>query len=449
MTDLDQLLATVEDARDEIVDLHQQLVRLPTVNTGARANTGNETLACDLLRKKLEPERIMFEVHESAPGRGNLIARLGPAGARRLLFMSHTDVVPVEDESLWEHPPFSGALDRGRIYGRGADDDKADVAAFCMAMVLLRRSGTQLNNELVWLAAADEESGGRWGAGWLAANYASLVKADYAINEGGGVHVHSPAGLLYPVALGEKGRLEARVTKQGRSGHASVPWRSDNPVPLLAEAVQRIAAYEAEIDVSHPYFREVLAAMGVKQAPTAENIDRIADSLTDKALGSYLKAASRMTVTPTMLQAGVKSNSIPDRASVVCDVRALPGQDDRFVQSELEHLLAGLGVQVDVNYTAVSNASPADSPFMGTIRSALGHALGHNAFKLVPSVTVGFTDSRFLRPLGTEVYGFSPHHPDAETIRSGVHGNNEFIEVDSLVLRTRNAVALAYLTLNV
>src|SRR5947207_15921353 len=107
MTDLDQLLATVEDARDEIVDLHQQLVRLPTVNTGARADTGNETLACDLLRKKLEPERIMFEVHESAPGRGNLIAHLGRAGARRLLFMSHTDVVAEEDESVWEHAPFS------------------------------------------------------------------------------------------------------------------------------------------------------------------------------------------------------------------------------------------------------------------------------------------------------------------------------------------------------
>jgi len=447
-TDLDRLLATVEDARDEIVDLHQALVRLPTVNIGARADTGNETLACDLLRTKLEPEKIVFEVHESAPWRGNLIARLGPAGGRRLLFMSHTDVVPVEDESLWEHPPFSGTLDRGRVYGRGADDDKADVAAFCMAMVLLQRAGTRLNNELVWLAAADEESGGRWGAGWVAANHASLVKADVAINEGGGVHVHSPAGLLYPIALGEKGRLEARVTRQGRSGHASVPWRSDNPVPVLAEAVQRIAAYEAEIDVSHPYFREVLAAMDVKQAPTAENIDRIADSLPDKALGSYLKAASRMTVTPTMLQAGVKSNSIPDRASVICDVRALPGQDDRFVQGELQHLLADLGVQVDVDYTAVSNASPADSPFTETIRSALAHALGHTEFKLIPSLTVGFTDSRFLRPLGTQVYGFSPHHPDAETVRSGVHGNNEFIEVDTLVLRTKNAVALAYLTLS-
>jgi acetylornithine deacetylase/succinyl-diaminopimelate desuccinylase-like protein len=219
-------------------------------------------------------------------------------------------------------------------------------------------------------------------------------------------------------------------------------------VPVLAEAIQRIAAYDPEIDVSHPYFRAVLSAVGLQQAPTAENIDRIADGLPDKALGSYLKAASRMTVTPTMLQAGVKSNSIPDRASVVCDVRALPGQDDAFVRAELEHLLQGLAVDVEVDFTAVSNSSPWDSPFVATMRDALGRALGGQTFNFLPSLTVGFTDSRFLRPLGTQVYGFGPHHPKAERLRSGVHGNNEFMEIDSLLLRTRFAVALVCATLD-
>ena len=100
---------------------------------------------------------------------------MGQAGGKRLLCMSHTDVVPVEDETLWEHPPFSGTIDRGRVYGRGADDDKADVVAYCMAMVLLRRAGVELQGELVWLAAADEESGGRWGAGWVADHFADSV----------------------------------------------------------------------------------------------------------------------------------------------------------------------------------------------------------------------------------------------------------------------------------
>jgi acetylornithine deacetylase/succinyl-diaminopimelate desuccinylase-like protein len=166
-------------------------------------------------------------------------------------------------------------------------------------------------------------------------------------------------------------------------------------------------------------------------------------------MSSLLKAISRMTITPTMLEAGVKSNSIPDRAKLVCDVRALPGQDDGFVHQELEHILAGLQVAIDVNYTAVSNSSPADAPFVDLLRQALSSALGNDDFRLLPTITAGFTDSRFLRPLGTQVYGFSPHHPSAEPVRAGVHGNNEFMEIPSLILRTKYALALACKTLGV
>jgi len=110
-------------------------------------------------------------------------------------------------------------------------------------------------------------------------------------------------------------------------------------------------------------------------------------------------------------------------------------------------VLSSLDVDIDVAYTAVSNASPADAPFVGVMHQALGAALGAERFRLVPALTVGFTDSRFVRPLGTQVYGFSPHHPNAEPLRTGVHGNNEFLEVDSLLLRTKFALALADLTL--
>src|SRR3981081_4560093 len=101
MSDLSALFASVDAAHDEIVALLQELVRIPTINTGARPDTGGETRACDVLRRKLDAAGIAHEVHESAPGRGNLIARFGPVGGQRLLFMAHTDVVPVEDETLW------------------------------------------------------------------------------------------------------------------------------------------------------------------------------------------------------------------------------------------------------------------------------------------------------------------------------------------------------------
>src|SRR6266545_2516988 len=223
MPDLPTLLSSVDAAQDEIVSLLQDLVRVPTINAGARPDTGNESAACELLRPKLEAADVPCEVHESAPGRGNLLARLGMGDGQRLLLMSHTDVVPVEDESLWEHPPFSGTLDRGRVYGRGADDDKGDVVAYAMAMVLLARAGIALDGELIYVAAADEESGGRWGVGWLAEHHPDKIRADVAVNEGGGSPIHTEQGLLYPLCSGEKGRLEARVTRKGRSGHASRP----------------------------------------------------------------------------------------------------------------------------------------------------------------------------------------------------------------------------------
>jgi acetylornithine deacetylase/succinyl-diaminopimelate desuccinylase-like protein len=453
MPTVQELLASVDAARDEIVRLHQDLVRIPTLNYGSRPDTGNETPACELLRDKLKEAGIGSDIYESAPTRGNLIARLtGPVEGKRLLLMSHTDVVPVEDETLWEHPPFSATIDKGRVYGRGSDDDKGDVTAHAMAMILLARAGARLGGELIYMANADEESGGRWGAGWVAANHRDKIKADYCINEGGGAPIHTPQGLLFPICTGEKGRLEAKITKMGRSGHASRPWASDNPVPTLGQVIDKIVAYEPEVDVSHPFFREVLEAMGVEHAPTAENIDRITDQLAasgHESLAYTLKAASRMTITPTMLDAGVKSNSIPDRAHLTCDVRALPGQDDRYLRQELEHICEGHGVEIDIDYMAVSNDTPSESPLFELCRQSLALALGSDDFRLIPSLTVGFTDSRFLRPLGTLTYGFNPHHPNADPRRSGVHGNNEYLEIDTLILRTKNAIALACLTLGV
>jgi acetylornithine deacetylase/succinyl-diaminopimelate desuccinylase-like protein len=306
----------------------------------------------------------------------------------------------------------------------------------------------RLGGDLIYLAAADEESGGRWGAGWVAENLPEKIRADFAVNEGGGVPIHTSRGLVYPICTGEKGRLEVTLTKQGRSGHASRPWAADNPVATMAEAVQRILQHQPEIDVSHPFFRGILAKLGVEQSPNPENIDRIADSLEQhRSLGHTLKAASRMTITPTMVEAGIKSNSIPDRCRVICDVRTLPGQDERFVRAELEHLLDGLGVEVEIDYTAVPNASPADSPFVAQCHQALELALGGQQVDLLPGLTVGFTDSRFLRPLGTQVYGFAPHAPSAVPERTGVHGNNEFIEVETLLVRTKTAIALSVLTL--
>ncbi|HEY8741523.1 MAG TPA: M20/M25/M40 family metallo-hydrolase, partial [Chloroflexota bacterium] len=167
MTQLPDLLAAVDTLREEMIEFHRAIVRFATVNTGVMP-TGNETPCCEYIQARLASEGINGEITESAPGRGNLIARLPGAGGPSLLLMSHLDVVPVEDASVWRYPPFGAEVAEGKIWGRGSDDCKAVTTAAYFATVLLKRHSIPLRGDLTFSATADEESGGNYGYGWLA-----------------------------------------------------------------------------------------------------------------------------------------------------------------------------------------------------------------------------------------------------------------------------------------
>jgi acetylornithine deacetylase/succinyl-diaminopimelate desuccinylase-like protein len=444
---LQRLFTMVEEATDELVALHQALVRIATVNTGA-PDSGHETEVCRLLEERFKAEGIAALTLESAPWRGNLLARYGNQAGRRLLLMSHTDVVPV-DKSRWKLPPFSAEIVDGKIYGRGSDDAKSLVSTGAMSLILLSRAGISLDGELRFLAAADEETGGRYGIAWLAEHHPHELQADWAVNEGGGKPVGTDDGLAYLISIGEKGRMEVRFDFDGRSAHAASPWLADNTLYKMAQLLDRLQHYQPEIDVTAPIFRH-LDAFGVRTQPTPENLDELLAQLPqDYAMESTLKTLSRLTIAPTMASAGLKSNSIPASASLTCDIRCLPHQDEAYVRGELTNIVKGLaGVSFALEVTAVSNASPADSPIVDQLQRATALALGRSDITLLPSLTGGFTDSRCVRPLGTQAYGFAPLSPNSNPVRSGVHGVDEYMEIENLVLRTKMLVALAYLTLN-
>jgi acetylornithine deacetylase/succinyl-diaminopimelate desuccinylase-like protein len=445
---LQRLLDMVDEAQDELVALHQELVRIPTVNTGA-ADSGHETELCRFLEGRFNAEGIPNLTLESAPGRGNFAAHIGDQARPRLLLMSHSDVVPIEDENKWDLPPFCAEIVDGKVYGRGSDDCKGLVATQAMALVLLKRAKVSLQGELRFLATADEESGGRYGIAWLADHHPDEIRADWAINEGGGSPVETTDGVGYLFALGEKGRIEARFTFSGRSAHAARPWYADNALYKLAELLKRLEAYPPDIDVSTPIF-QFLHLFDVRDQVTPENLEALLENLSkkDQPLARRLTGMSRMSVTPTVTGAGAKSNSIPSQASLTCDIRNLPHQDEAYVRHELDKLMEGIeGVCLELDVWAVPNASPADSPFVAHMRRATEWALGGEDVVLIPSLTVGFTDSRCVRPLGTQVYGFGPIVPGSDTARAGVHGVNEVMEIENLVLRTKMQVALAYLAL--
>ena len=194
-----------------------------------------------------------------ARGRGNLLSGLeGASGTPGLMFMSHTDVVPVGDESKWRYPPFSATLAHNRVYGRGASDCKGLLTAQLMATLLLKRNGVALQDGLILASGADEEHGGRYGFGWLAQNHPEKITAPFAVNEGGGSTHKSGRG--FPSTLWVWGRRVAcRSRSTSRAPALTRPCLGggDNALYPLAQVLARIQSYEAERDTSTELFNHL------------------------------------------------------------------------------------------------------------------------------------------------------------------------------------------------
>ena len=446
MATLDDMLNQIDDLESELISLEQELVRIPSVNTGFMP-TGNETPVCEYIRDWLAIDGIESEILEAAPNRGNIVSKIsGSSGNVGLIFMSHTDVVPVEDESKWTYPPFSAEIHDGRIYGRGASDCKGLLTAQMVAMRVLKRNGVELHDGLSLISGADEEHGGRYGFGWLVDNHPETLNAPFAVNEGGGTPIEAAGALTYILGIGEKGRLQIEVDIKGTSSHASVPWQGTNALYRLSRVLQRIEEYEPERDTSTSLFQH-LSVFAIEHKASPENIDEIIAEQEDEypRFASMLKALSRMTLTPTMITGGIKSNSVPEQIRLTCDVRTLPHQSDDYLRKELDKILEGIeGVEYEIDYMAVPNSSDFDTELMAGLKKATERALGRDDVQFVPAISNGFTDSRFTRPLGVVTYGFSGSHPDDDPMLSRAHGTNESIGIKSIISGAKIMLHLAY-----
>ena len=446
MATLDDMLNQIDDLESELISLEQELVRIPSVNTGFMP-TGNETPVCEYIRDWLAIDGIESEILESAPNRGNIVSKIsGSSGNVGLIFMSHTDVVPVEDESKWTYPPFSAEIHDGRIYGRGASDCKGLLTAQMAAMRVLKRNGVELHDGLSLISGADEEHGGRYGFGWLVDNHPETFNAPFAVNEGGGTPIEAAGTLTYILGIGEKGRLQIEVDIKGTSSHASVPWQGTNALYRLSRVLQRIEEYEPERDTSTSLFQH-LSVFAIEHKASPENIDEIIAEQEDEnpRFASMLKALSRMTLTPTMITGGIKSNSVPEQIRLTCDVRTLPHQSDDYLRKELDKILEGIeGVEYEIDYMAVPSSSDIDTELMAGLKKATERALGRDDVQFVPAISNGFTDSRFTRPLGVVTYGFSGSHPDDDPMLSRAHGTNESIGIKSIISGAKIMLHLAY-----
>lgn len=439
--------------KKELVSLFQNLLRYDTTNP-----PGSETPAAEYLKRVFDREGIPCEVIESQPGRGNFIATLDGNGSAkpRLLLLSHLDVVPATRVDAWKHPPFSGELDGGWVYGRGAIDTKYLTAAEAMAMILLRRSSARLKESLRMAAVADEERGGNYGAGWLVENHPDKVRADYVINEGGGLVFKTKTGPVYLVEAEEKGICWVKATTKGVAAHASIPELGDSAVARMSEALARIARYRTRpmpsptlkkmlytlLEQQQGNRGKILARALLNRASSDSVLNRIRKR--DPGLASTLSALLRMTISETMVKGGVKENVIPDQCEAVIDCRLPQGVTREDAIRELRRAVGDLeGVEFETIQYSAASTSPVDNDFYATIKKTLRETVGENA-EVAPFVVPGATDSRYIRPMGAVAYGFAPTSPDVEyrdLIRL-VHGVNERVNVETLFTCTDFLVKL-------
>jgi acetylornithine deacetylase/succinyl-diaminopimelate desuccinylase-like protein len=424
-------------AQDEAVQLTSELIRIDTSNTGEPDTTVGEQAAAEYVAGKLSEVGYEVTVLESGgAGRTNVFARLAGADRERgaLLIHGHLDVVPA-DPTEWSVHPFSGAIQDGYIWGRGAVDMKDMVGMMLAVARRFKRDGVVPPRDLVFAFFADEEAGGAYGSQWLAEHRPDLFDGiTEAIGEVGGFSITLADDVrAYAIEIAEKGIAWMRLRVRGRAGHGSM-IHEDNAVTKLAAAVARLGEHQFPLVVTDSV-RAFLTAITELTGIEFEDDDDLVGSVAKLGpVARVVGATLRDTANPTMLTAGYKANVIPSVAEAVVDCRVLPGREAAF-ERELDEILGP-----DVEREWVTHLPSVETTFDGDLVEAMSAALVAEdpGAKPIPYVLSGGTDAKALADLGIRCFGFSPLRlpPDLD-FTALFHGVDERVPVDAVRFGTR------------
>ncbi len=413
-----------QPAFDEALDIFVRYLQIDTSNP-----PGNEKPAARFLGSLIEREGIAVEYIETAPNREVAVATLKGDGSKRpLMLCNHTDVVPVE-EQYWDVPAFEGIVKDGRIYGRGAVDMKGCGVMQLMAFLLLHRQKVPLARDIVFCAVPDEEAGSEAGMVWLCENRPDIVDVEFELSEGGGgsSRFGGQPAKLFTVATNEKDICWLRLTAVGTPGHGSRP-HADNSAVHLIRALNRLTDWDRGVTFTpdtEAYVGKLAEAGLLKERTTREELEQRIRAT------SEFYAMFVNTLNLTMLEAGIKANVIPAKSSAVIDCRLLPGQTkDDWIRQVRERIDDGrIVVELESPDQGEPEQVPWDTELFRVINDVVKEAMEDAV--VVPGMTIGGTDNRFLRAKGIPAYGFIPCLLSPEE-RAGFHGNNEFLTIENL-----------------
>ena len=376
---------------DETITFLRDLVRSPSVNP-----LGDVSEAAAVCERPLVAAGFAVRSLEHAPGKPNIVAEWGTGDGPTLCFNAHLDVVPTGDEQAWTHPPFAAEIADGRVYGRGAGDDKASVTAQVMGAIALARSGVPLRGRLIVTEVADEETSG---AGALHLISAGLRPDGVIVGE----------QTLNRVAIGEKGSAGVDIVVSGRTAHGALPWEGANAIEGMARVIVALGdeLHSRLAERTHPYFM-----------PSSASVN--------------------------MISGGVKTNVVPDRCAIFIDRRLIPGEEPAETTAEIrtiaEEAVSSIpGISIEVSPVSERTRATMSDPNGGLARAMLTA----NAFLGLPTELTGFSmasDGRHFAAAGYPTIIYGPGDPRL------AHVPDEWVGIDEVLEATR-AYALAALAL--
>ncbi len=416
--------------------VYKELVEINTVDSVGSVTKAAEAMAARFRAAGFAAADINIVGPADKPTKQNLVVRYrGKGQGKPILLLAHLDVVAAL-RSDWPRDPFILVEQYGFFLGRGTADDKSMASMFVANLLRYKQEGYVPTRDLILALTADEEGGGANGVGWLIANKKELIDAEYAINEGGGGTLVDDKPLFHSVQAAEKVPVNYTLTVLNTGGHSSVP-RKDNAIYQLANAIGKIERYTFPVelnDVSRPFFAQT-AKVEMPSLATAMKaiVANPKDSVAAAAISKDPRYASmlRTSCVATRLAAGHADNALPQTATANVNCRIAPTSTADDVKIVLDRIIADTGVKITTRGGGKDNAGGKPSAIDPTLLAATS-ALTKKMFNdvpVIPTMSTGATDGRFLRNAGIPTYGVSGiFSASGET---NAHGRDEKLRVKS------------------
>ena len=427
-------------AADPTASLLSELIRANTSNP-----PGHERLVAEVLAPKFRAAGFDVKIIPTQDStRSIIVARLRGDGSKRpVLLAAHADVVGVERDK-WTVEPFEGLIKDGHVYGRGAVDFKGGMAVFARAAMMLAEQKVPLARDVIFVAEADEESGGPLSTSWLAREHWSDIDAEFALNEGGWIMKGDDGKVRYvSISMADKSSIPLVLTSHGTSTHSSMP-RPDNAIFALSRAMAKISAYETPLTIT-PETRQFFTALSKTSAPPMSRYyaDVVgSDPLKAKAADAIVSrdplyhSLIRNTIAPVIIAGGFRANVIPGSAQATINLRMIPGSDPAALVATLKRIVNDSTIDFSLGtrtYTSVPVSTETTDLYRALAREAKAQ---YPEAQVTPYLFQAGTDAGAWRAKGVPVYGIYPYPIDADEL-TRMHGNDEKVSIASLASGTQ------------